>query len=329
MTDSPHLDAARNTQHSEQGAVPSAPAPSPLYKGRFAPSPTGPLHFGSLVAALGSFLDARTHPGQWLLRIEDLDPPREQSGASDAILHSLEAHGLHWDGAVLYQHDRLEAYEVAARKLQQAGWAFPCACSRHEIADSGLRGLEGPVYPGTCRNGPPTGKPARALRLRVPDAAVFEFEDALQGTIRQDLAREIGDFVIRRADGHFAYQLAVVVDDAYQGITQVVRGADLLLSTPRQIYLQRRLELPTPFYMHLPVAVNATGEKLSKQTGALPLDDVKPTANLFRALRFLRQSPPRELQDAPTAELLCWAVGNWHAAALRGILTSKTAQEYT
>lgn len=309
--------------------LPLTPHPSPLYKGRFAPSPTGPLHFGSLVAALGSFLDARAHGGQWLLRIEDLDPPREQPGAADAILHSLDAHGLYWDSAVLYQHDRLEAYAVAAQKLQQAGWAYPCACSRREIVDSGLRGLEGPVYPGTCRNSLPTGKVARALRLRVPDTAVFEFEDALQGTLHQDLAREIGDFVIRRADCQFAYQLAVVMDDAFQGITQVVRGADLLLSTPRQIYLQRRLGLPTPFYMHLPVAVNAAGEKLSKQTGALPLDDTQPAANLFIALAFLHQSPPPQLQHSPAPELLRWAVSNWHAAALQGILTLEIAQEYT
>lgn len=281
------------------------------------------------MAALGSFLDARAHAGQWLLRIEDLDPPREPPGAADAILRSLDAHGLHWDGAVMYQHDRLEAYKAAAQKLRQDGWAYPCACSRREIADSGLRGLEGPVYPGICRSGLPTGKPARALRLRVPDTAVFEFEDVLQGALRQDLAREIGDFVIRRADGHFAYQLAVVVDDAFQGITQVVRGADLLLSTPRQIYLQRRLGLPTPFYMHLPVAVNAAGEKLSKQTGALPLDDTQPVANLFLALKLLHQPPPRELQNAPAAELLRWAVNNWHTTGLRGILTQEIAQEDT
>lgn len=281
------------------------------------------------MAALGSFLDARAHAGQWRLRIEDLDPPREQPGAADAILRSLDAHGLHWDGAVLYQHDRLESYKVAAQKLQQAGWAYPCACSRREIVDSGWQGLEGPVYPGTCRNGLPTGKAARALRLRVADTAVFEFEDALQGTLHQDLSREVGDFVIRRADGHFAYQLAVVMDDAFQGITQVVRGADLLLSTPRQIYLQRCLGLPTPFYMHLPVVVNAAGEKLSKQTGALPLDNTQSAANLFMALAFLRQSPPQQLQGAPAVELLRWAVSNWRAAALRGILRLETAQEDT
>ncbi|HKT33094.1 MAG TPA: tRNA glutamyl-Q(34) synthetase GluQRS [Gammaproteobacteria bacterium] len=297
--------------------------------GRFAPSPTGPLHFGSLVAALGSFLDARAHGGRWLLRIEDLDPPREQIGAADQILRSLEIHGLHWDGQVLYQHARLEAYKAAAAKLQAEGWAYPCACSRREIADSGWRGLEGPVYPGTCRQGPPLGKPARALRIRVPDAETLSFEDRLQGVLHQNLAREIGDFVIRRADGCFAYQLAVVLDDAFQEILHVVRGADLLLSTPRQIWLQRRLGLPIPSYMHLPVAVTAAGEKLSKQTGAQPLDDARPSANLSRALEFLGQDPMRQVCGAQPAELLTWAIRNWRPQRLRGILSGRIVQGIT
>jgi glutamyl-Q tRNA(Asp) synthetase len=312
--------------HSSAFSSPSNPShltpnTSFSYKGRFAPSPTGPLHFGSLVAALGSFLDARAHAGRWLLRIEDLDPPREQAGAADAILRSLDHHGLHWDDAVVYQHTRLEAYAAAAAKLSAAGWAYPCACSRREVADSGLPGLEGAVYPGTCRQGVPAGKSARALRIRVPDDEMFCFEDTLQGSVRQHLAREIGDFVIRRADGYFAYQLAVVMDDAYQGITHVVRGADLLLSTPRQIYLQRRLKLPAPFYMHLPVAVHASGEKLSKQAGADPLDDTNPAVTLFRALEFLRQTPPSELRRSSPPEILSWAVSNWRPTRLRGILT--------
>jgi len=272
-----------------------------------------------LVAALGSFLDARAHGGIWLVRIEDLDPPREQPGAADAILRSLEVHGLHWDGPVLYQHTRVQAYEAAAAKLAAEGWAYPCACSRREIADSGLHGLEGPVYPGTCRQGLPPGKSARALRIRVPDDETFFFEDDLQGTVRQHLTREIGDFVIHRADGYSAYQLAVVIDDAYQGVIHVVRGADLLLSTPRQIYLQQRLGLPMPSYMHLPVVVNSSGEKLSKQTGAAPLDSLNPGSTLFRALGFLRQSPPPELRRAPPEELLSWAVGHWRPATLQGI----------
>lgn len=302
------------------------PSPPP-YIGRFAPSPTGPLHFGSLVAALGSFLEARAQSGQWLLRIEDLDPPREQPGATDAILRSLDSHGLHWDGPVLYQHDRLDAYAAAAAALQAQGYAYPCACSRREVSDSGLSGLEGPVYPGSCRHGLPPGKSARALRVRIPDEEALSFEDKLQGTIHQHLAKEIGDFVIRRADGYFAYQLAVVLDDAYQNITHVVRGADLLLSTPRQIYLQRRLALTTPFYMHLPVAVNTAGEKLSKQTGAVPLDDTKPTSALMHALEFLRQCPPPELRRSAPAEVLSWAISNWKPAQLRDILIMKSLLE--
>lgn len=325
VKDSPRLDAARSTQHLEQAPVSTASAP--LYTGRFAPSPTGPLHFGSLVAALGSFLDARARGGQWRLRIEDLDPPREQSGAADNILRSLEIHGLHWDGPVLYQHARRAEYEAAAARLRAEGWAYPCACSRREIADSGMRGLEGPVYPGTCRRGVPAGKPARALRIRVPDGETLSFEDRLQGVVHQDLAREIGDFVIRRADGCFAYQLAVVLDDAFQDISHVVRGADLLLSTPRQIWLQRRLGLPTPSYMHLPVVATAAGEKLSKQTGAQPLNDARPGANIFRALEFLRQTPVKDLRGAPPGELVGWAIRNWRPERLRGILSDGIAQE--
>lgn len=324
VKDSPRLDTARSTQHSEQAPVSTASAP---YIGRFAPSPTGPLHFGSLVAALGSFLDARARGGQWRLRIEDLDPPREQSGVADKILRSLEIHGLRWDGPVLYQHARLAEYEAAAAGLLAEGWAYPCACSRREIADSGMRGLEGPVYPGTCRRGVPAGKPARALRIRVPDGETLSFEDRLQGVVHQDLAREIGDFVIRRADGCFAYQLAVVLDDAFQDISHVVRGADLLLSTPRQIWLQRRLGLPTPSYMHLLVVATAAGEKLSKQTGAQPLNDARPGANIFKALEFLRQAPVKDLRGAPPGELVAWAIRNWRPERLRGILSDGIAQE--
>ncbi|MGB9428670.1 MAG: tRNA glutamyl-Q(34) synthetase GluQRS [Gammaproteobacteria bacterium] len=300
------------------GAFAACGSPSSSYRGRFAPSPTGLLHFGSLVAALGSFLEARTHDGEWLLRMEDLDPPRKQSGAADAILRSLEAFGLHWDGPLLYQHARLDAYEAATRRLLATGLAYPCACSRREIADSGLWGLEGPVYPGTCRSGLPAGKPARAIRLQVPSDETFVFADALQGNIHQNLATESGDFVIRRADGYFAYQLAVVLDDAFQGVTHVVRGADLLLSTPRQLYLQRLLGLPVPFYMHLPVAMDADGEKLSKQTGAMSLDKKSSPLILFQALQFLEQSPPLELRGAAPLELLQWAIHHWQPQRMQG-----------
>lgn len=285
------------------------------------------MHFGSLVTAVGSFLDARAHGGQWLLRMEDLDPPRESPGAADAILRSLDAFGLHWDGALLYQHSRLDAYQAVVERLRHAGLAFPCACSRTEIADSSLLGVEGPVYPGTCRHGLPPGKPARAIRLRVADGEILSFDDAIQGQVRQHLAKEVGDFVICRADGCFTYQLAVVLDDAFQGITHVVRGADLLLSTPRQLYLQRLLHLPTLIYMHLPVAVTAAGEKLSKQTHAAAVNDACAPALLFQALEFLRQEPPPELRRSTVAELLHWGVGHWRPLRVESLHTQKITLE--
>lgn len=287
--------------------------PDPFYRGRFAPSPTGPLHFGSLVAAVGSYLDARHHHGKWLVRIEDLDTPRTVTGAADDILRTLEAYSLHWDEEVIYQSRRTAAYQAAFERLRPH--LYPCACSRKEIADSALQRGDELIYPGTCRNGLQPGKTARAWRVRVDDARI-EFTDRLQGNIAQDLASEAGDFVVLRADGLFAYQLAVVVDDAAQGITDVVRGADLLYSTPRQIYLQRLLGLSTPAYMHLPVAVNAQGEKLSKQTLAQPVEMSNATTTLFDALVFLRQQPPTELRLCNIEEILAWAVTNWRADSL-------------
>jgi glutamyl-Q tRNA(Asp) synthetase len=280
------------------------------YRGRFAPSPTGPLHFGSLVAAVGSFLDAKHHQGKWLVRIEDLDTPRTVKGASDEILGTLEACGLHWDEKVVYQSRRTAAYEVAFQQLKQTGAVYPCACSRREIADSVLQRGDEMVYPGTCRNGMAPGKSARAWRVRVNDANI-NFKDGMQGNIAQDLATEVGDFVLLRADGFFAYQLAVVVDDAAQGVTDVVRGVDLLFSTPRQIYLQRLLGLNTPAYMHLPVVVNAHGEKLSKQTLAQPVGKDDPASLLFKTLEVLRQKPPLELQLGKAEQILAWAIDNW------------------
>ncbi len=286
----------------------------PRYRGRFAPSPTGPLHFGSLVAAVGSFLEARTRGGDWLVRMEDLDPPRVAPGAADDILRALRACGLEWDGAVVRQSARSDAYHAALHRLRQAGLVYPCVCSRREIADSAVAGAlvgnEGPVYPGTCRAGIAAGKTARALRLSTRGAAI-EFDDAVQGRIGHDLEREFGDFVLYRADEVYAYQLAVVVDDAEQGITDVVRGADLLGSTPRQVYLQGLLGLPRPRYAHLPVAVDATGEKLSKQTHAAPLDASRPLSALVAALDFLGQDPPRELARGTLKELRDWALKNW------------------
>jgi len=256
------------------------------YRGRFAPSPTGALHAGSLAAALASWLDARAHGGTWLIRIEDLDPPREVAGATRQILDALAAFGLASDEPPQYQSERADLYRQALDRLTSAGLVYGCACSRTEIASAQRRlGLPVHVYPGTCRNGT-NGRAVRALRIRLLDETVG-FADRACGPYAQDLAHEVGDFVVRRADGLWAYQLAVVVDDAAQGITDVVRGADLLDNTPRQIWLQRALALPTPRYLHVPVVTNARGEKLSKQTGAAPLDTARPLAELEHVWRHL------------------------------------------
>ena len=292
----------------------------PHYRGRFAPSPTGPLHLGSLIAAMASYLDARAHNGEWLVRMEDLDPPREIPGAADEILRSLEAFGFEWDGPVWYQSRRNEAYQAGLEALLAAGQAFHCGCSRSEIRAAAITGAEGPIYPGTCREGLPAGKAPRAVRLRVSDSLV-QVEDRLQGSIRQNLARELGDFVIRRADGLFAYQLAVVMDDAEQGITDVVRGSDLLLSTPRQCWLQTQLRLPRPAYMHVPVIVNAAGEKLSKQTRAPALEPARAVPALWQAASFLGLAPPAALRAASVQTFWEWALANWRPEGLRGVLS--------
>ncbi|MEO5926990.1 MAG: glutamyl-Q tRNA(Asp) synthetase [Bryobacteraceae bacterium] len=245
-----------------------------MYRGRFAPSPTGPLHFGSLVAATASYLDARRHDGEWLVRMEDVDKPREMAGAADSILADLEYFGFHWDGPVMFQSQRTEAYREALERLKGMDAVYPCGCSRKEI--------DGERYPGTCANGLPPGKVARAWRVRGE-----------------------GDFVVLRADGFFAYQLAVVVDDAAQGITDVVRGADLLDSTPRQVNLQRLLGYATPNYRHVPVVLAADGQKLSKQTGANALERSRAGELLWDALAFLGHNPLPELRTASVAEL--WA----------------------
>ncbi|OYO26552.1 tRNA glutamyl-Q(34) synthetase GluQRS [Janthinobacterium sp. PC23-8] len=275
--------------------MPSSTAP---YIGRFAPSPSGPLHMGSLVAAMASYLDAKVHHGAWLLRIEDLDYDRNVDGADAAILASLRRCGMTWDGEATWQSRRLPLYEAALQRLREDGLVYACGCSRKEIHDSVLRagaaGNGAMVYPGTCRHGLAPGKVARGLRLRVPDgeAAVYGFVDRWHGALRQHLADEAGDFIVLRGDGYWAYQLAVVVDDGEQGVTQVVRGADLLDSTPRQLYLQDALGLPHPGYLHVPVVNNALGEKLSKQTGALAFDTGTPALDLLAsallpAARFL------------------------------------------
>lgn len=272
------------------------------YRGRFAPSPTGPLHFGSLVAAVGSYLQARSRAGEWLVRMEDVDTPRTVPDADRDILETLASFGMEWDGPVLYQSRRSRRYGAALDGLSNARLAYPCGCSRRDIA--------GAVYPGFCRNGLAPGKSPRSIRV-LTEGQRIAFEDRLQGPFTQDLDTGVGDFVIRRADGLFAYQLAVVVDDAEQGVTEVVRGSDLLDSTPRQILLQRLLGLPTPGYVHLPIAVDERGDKLSKQTRALPVDPRHPGPLLCQVLTFLGHQPPEELIHAPLPELWAWAIHVW------------------
>jgi glutamyl-Q tRNA(Asp) synthetase len=249
-----------------------------LTVGRFAPSPTGPLHFGSLVAAVGSWLSARVRGGRWLVRIEDLDLPRIREGSEKEILSALERYGLEWDGDPVRQSERGELYAAALARLEAGGLVFACGCTRAELQRAASAPALGdpseagsPVYPGTCRHGLPEGKEARAMRFRVPEQAIL-FTDRVRGRLIEDLAETVGDFVLRRADGVWAYQLAVVVDDAEQGVTEVVRGGDLLGSTARQIALQRALSLPTPEYLHLPLVLDAQGNKLGKRHGALPLE---------------------------------------------------------
>jgi glutamyl-Q tRNA(Asp) synthetase len=276
----------------------SSPGLAPT--GRFAPSPTGDLHFGSLLAAVASYLQARCNGGRWLVRIEDIDPPREVPGSAARILAELQRFGLASDLPVLYQSTRRTAYVQALELLLQRGLAFHCACSRADLPDSG-------VYPGTCREGLPSGREPRTVRLRVPEQPV-SFTDQIQGRIEEDLASTVGDFVLWRADDLPAYQLAVVVDDAFQQVTQVVRGADLLGSTARQVYLQRCLSLPTPGYAHHPVAVGPDGKKLSKRLGSDPLAQASPAPALEAALRFLGQPCPTGLGLAALWE---WALENW------------------
>ena len=297
------------------------------YRGRFAPSPTGPLHFGSLVAATGSYLDARHHQGEWLLRIEDLDPPREIAGASDSIISTLERLGMHWDGPISYQSQRSQVYEDALEQLWQQGCLFDCGCSRREIADTAVVTDAGSVYPGTCRNGLAPGRTPRSVRLRV-DPVVSSVRDRLQAPLQQRLASEVGDFIVRRADRLFSYQLAVVVDDGAQQINHVVRGADLLDSTPRQIYLQRLLGLPTPAYLHLPVAVDGKLAKLSKQTFAQPVMPDDRHSAIIDVLRFLRQILPESPHDAGSEELWQWAIDHWDVAALPACRTLAAPAEY-
>ncbi len=282
------------------------------YTGRFAPSPTGPLHFGSLIAALASYCDAKSNQGLWLVRMEDLDKPREIKGAADNILAKLKLFGFTWDGEVMFQSLRNEAYQTAIDRLLVRNLVYPCTCSRKEIADSSsFRGIEGSIYPKTCLEHPVKNNVKPAYRVKTEDKSTF-FIDRIQGEVHQNIARDIGDFVLRRADGVFAYQLAVIVDDAEQGVTHVVRGADLLDSTPRQIYLQEKLSLPQPTYAHVPIACNANGEKLSKQTLAQAIRPENAAELMVKALNFLGQNPEGHLTKAQPKAILEWAVAHWN-----------------
>ena len=283
----------------------------PRPRGRFAPSPTGPLHFGSLVAALASYCDARAAGGTWLVRIEDVDVPRARAGAEDDIIATLARYGFAWDGDVVRQSDRGDHYAAALSRLRAAGIAYECACTRRELASAPFGAGGERVYPGTCRAGVAPARRARAeraWRVRVGSGTIA-FVDRLQGPQAQDLATDVGDFVVRRSDGLHAYQLAVVVDDALQQVSDIVRGADLLASTPRQRLLQRWLDMPEPSYLHVPVAINAAGEKLSKQTGAkaLPAD---PLPTLAAAWRFLDQ-PEAAAAPRTIAEFWAHAITAW------------------
>lgn len=286
---------------------------SPRYRGRFAPSPTGPLHLGSLYTALASFLEARSRQGEWLLRIDDIDTPRVVPGAADGILRTLEYFRLHWDGPVIWQSTRLDAYRQALATLMDKGLTYPCLCTRKQLTH--LVG-ETAVYPGYCRHAHHSPNEAHALRLRA-EGQIIGVTDQLQGEYRQDFSREIGDFVLRRRDGIHTYHLATVVDDAQTGVTEVLRGLDLLDSTPRQILLQRLLGLPTPAYLHIPLVVDRAGIKLSKQMGATAVDHGHPSATLHQLLILLRQNPPNDLSTAPLEEVLAWAIAHWDVYKLQ------------
>jgi len=297
------------------------------YRGRFAPSPTGALHFGSLTAAVGSYVDARHHEGTWVIRMEDLDPPREVPGAVSQIIRLLESLGMVSDEPITYQSRRSKAYEDALQLLQDKQCTYPCGCTRKEVADSAISGKTVAVYPGTCRNGLPPGREARSLRLRVGEANIH-FDDIIQGAAAQQLATEVGDFMIQRADHLTAYQLAVVVDDAAQNITHVVRGSDLLDSTPRQIYLQQQLGLPTPAYLHLPVAVDAEHIKLSKQTFAEVVSGQDKNRLLLDALDFLGQNIPAEFARKNTDAIWTWAIAHWQRENIPTVRTRQAPAAY-
>jgi len=287
-----------------------------IYRGRFAPSPTGPLHFGSLVCAVASYLQAKSLGGQWLVRMEDIDPPREPEGAADDILRSLEAYSLHWDGSVLYQSTRHEAYEEALLHLNQQGLTYPCTCSRKQIREATIRSKKN-IYPETCRKNVFTRSP-HSIRVKT-EFEDIHIEDVIQGQFSQNIREHVGDFVIKRNDGYYAYQLAVVIDDAEQNITEIVRGSDLLDNTPRQIYLQQLLNYSQPQYVHIPIATK-NGDKMSKQTKAPPVKSQNPLETGVQVLRFLGQRIPDQWHWASIEELWQWAMTHWDVSAVPAVL---------
>lgn len=285
------------------------------YRGRFAPSPTGPLHFGSIVSAVASYLDARHARGEWLVRIEDIDPPREIAGSDQEILRTLEAFGFEWDGSVVWQSQRYDHYQDAIDLLAANHDTFYCHCTRKSIMDAGLRGSSGMLYPGECREKQLADVKGHALRMRVDDNAIC-FTDRVSGEYCQTLSRDVGDFILRRSDQLWAYQLAVVVDDALQNISHIVRGSDLLDCTPRQIFLQQRLGLTTPEYLHHVVIRDKTNTKLSKQTGAAPVQTDSPANVIFDCLTVLQQQPPADLIHSSLSEIWQWSIKHWNIALL-------------
>ena len=281
-----------------------------IYRGRFAPTPSGPAHLGTLLAALASYLQARSMHGEWQVRIDDIDPPREVAGAADSILRTLERFGLHWDGAVVYQSRRQEAYRQALQQLAAQGDTYECSCSRKDIRLQAQAGPNGMIYPGTCRNGITNQQRPRAIRVTTRNEDIT-VPDRIQGEYRLNMQHEVGDYVIRRADGLIAYHLATVVDDALDGFTEIVRGKDQLSLTPLHIHLQNRLQLPTPGYAHLPLLTNLKGEKLSKSSRATPVDDLPDQQAWQRLLAALGMEPPAELTHEPKQNILDWAAEKW------------------
>ena len=287
------------------------------YRGRFAPSPTGPLHFGSLVCAVASYLQAKSKRGEWLVRMEDLDPPRQPEGADDDILRTLESYALFWDREVVYQRHRSEAYEDYLLRLEKRHLTYPCTCSRKQIRES-THPTSPPVFPETCRGRPFTVKSPHAIRLQT-EFQDISFHDGIQGEYSQNIRKDVGDFILKRTDGYYAYQLAVVIDDAEQNISEIVRGSDLLDNTPRQIYLQQHLGFSQPQYVHVPIAT-INGEKMSKQTHAPAVSKEEPLTTAVQILHFLGQAIPENWQWASIDELWQWAIPRWDIAAIPKVL---------